>query len=96
MEPIFNFKPLEESHLDLLCAWLNKGHVKEWWNDHLSDNDIKEKYRKRIGDTVVLSFIACLDDESIGFIQYYHANKVGDGWWPDEMEGTVGKNGSDL
>jgi RimJ/RimL family protein N-acetyltransferase len=26
----------------------------------------------------------------IGFIQYYHASQVGDGWWPDELPGTVG------
>ncbi len=90
MEPIFNFKPLEESHLDLLCAWFDKDHVKEWWNDDLDSESIKEKYRKRIGDSVVFPFVAYLNEKPIGFIQYYYADKVGDGWWPAEMEGTVG------
>lgn len=31
-----------------------------------------------------------LDDNPIGFIQYYHANKVGEDQWSDEIEGTVG------
>lgn len=90
MESIFNFKPLEESHLDMLCAWFGKEHVKEWWDDKLTNEEIKSKYRSRIGDNIVLSFIAYLKDKPIGFIQYYYANKIGDGWWPNETAGTVG------
>lgn len=90
MKQQFTFKPLQESDLNLLCQWLSKPHVKEWWNEQLTDEEIKSKYLKRVGDTIVIPFIACLDDNPIGFIQYYHANKVGGGWWPDENEGTVG------
>lgn len=85
-----SFKPLQEDDLELLCKWLDKPHVKEWWNDDLSHDEIKEKYRKRIGDITVVPFIAYLENSPIGFIQYYHADKVGDGWWADEIEGTVG------
>ena len=59
--------------------------MKEWWNDQLTDEKIKSKYRTRIGDTIVVPFIAYLNNNPIGFIQYYHANKVGNGWWPDEV-----------
>ncbi len=86
----FSFKPLQENDLDLLCQWLDKPHVKEWWNDHLTHDEIKIKYRARIGDTVVVPFIVYFNDKAIGFIQYYHAARVGDGWWPNETEGTVG------
>jgi RimJ/RimL family protein N-acetyltransferase len=86
----FTFMPLRNSDLDLLCDWLEKPHLLEWWNDHLTREEIKEKYGKRIGDTIVCPHIAYLDNKPIGFIQYYHANKVGNGWWPDEIEGTVG------
>jgi RimJ/RimL family protein N-acetyltransferase len=86
----FSFKPLQESDLNLLCHWFSEPHVKEWWNDHLTDDEIKSKYKKRIGDTIVAPFIAYLDDRPIGFIQYYQADKVGEGWWPDEVEGTIG------
>ena len=85
-----SFMPIQENHLELLCKWLDKPHVKEWWNDGLSDEETKEKYSKRIDDTIVVPFIVYLDDKPIGFIQYYQADKVGYGWWPDEIEGTVG------
>lgn len=91
MKPLsIRFKPLQEDDLELLCKWLDKPHVKEWWDDELTYEEIKEKYRKRIGDITIVPFIAYLEDSPIGFIQYYHADTVGDGWWPDEIEGTVG------
>jgi RimJ/RimL family protein N-acetyltransferase len=86
----FTFKPLQEADLNLLCDWLNEPHVKEWWDDHLTDEEIKSTYKKRIGDIIVAPFIAYLNDKPIGFIQYYQADKVGDGWWPNEVEGTFG------
>lgn len=86
----FLFKRLQERDLDLLCVWLSKPHVKEWWDDKLSNDEIKTKYGQRINDDVIVPFIAYLKGKPIGFIQYYHADKVGDGWWPNAAEGTVG------
>lgn len=86
----FTFKPLQEKDLELLCKWLNEIHIKEWWDDKLTNEEIKSKYKKRISDTIVVPFIVCLNDNPIGFIQYYQADKVGDGWWPEEQEGTIG------
>ena len=85
-----NFQPLQEMDLDLLCKWFNEPHVKEWWDDQLSDEEIKSKYKNRIGNSIVVPFIIYLNNRPIGFMQYYHADKVGDGWWPEEAEGTVG------
>lgn len=84
------FKPLINSNLDLLCIWFEKPHVLEWWNDHLTPNEIKEKYGRRIGDSIICPYIVYLNDKPIGFIQYYWASKIGNGWWPDENEDTVG------
>ena len=86
----FSFNPLQEADLSLLCDWLNEPHVKEWWDDNLTNDEIKSKYGTRIGDSVIVPFIAYLNKKPIGFIQYYQADKVGDGWWPDEVEGTIG------
>lgn len=86
----FIFKPLENPDLDLLCKWFVKPHVLEWWNDCLTPEEIKEKYGKRVGDSVVCPYIVYLNDTPIGFIQYYWANKVGGEWWPNEDENTVG------
>lgn len=84
------FKPLQKNDLNVLCKWLDKPHVKEWWDDHLTHEEIKAKYGQRIGDKAVVPFIVYLNEKPIGFIQYYHATQVGDGWWPNEKEGTVG------
>ena len=90
MQSTFNFKPLQETDLNLLCAWFKKPHVLEWWPDCLTDDEIKLKYKSRIGSAVIVPFIAYLNEKPIGFIQYYHANKAGDDWCKNEMEGTVG------
>lgn len=84
------FKPLTEADIGLLTAWLEKPHVKEWWNDDLSHEQIWDKYRSRIGDPNTVSFIFYLDKKPLGFIQYYYASRVGHGWWPDAVAGTVG------
>ena len=88
--PQLTFKPLEQSHLDLLCKWMNKPHVKEWWNDGLTCLQIKEKYQRRVGGATILPFIVYLDKRPIGFIQYYFADKVDDVPWIHEREGVVG------
>ncbi len=88
--PKFTFKLLQEADLILLCQWFDKPHVKEWWNDRLTPEEIKNKYRKKIGDNIVIPFIVYFGDKPIGFIQYYWAAKIGNGWWPDQIEGTVG------
>lgn len=77
----FTFNPLKESDLNLLCEWMQKPHVKEWWNDELSTDEIKAKYRERIGSSLVASFISNLNDRPIGFIQY---------WWPHPTGEMVG------
>lgn len=86
----FIFRPLVVDHLELLCQWFRKPHVLEWWTDRLTPDEIKETYGKRIGDNIVCPYIAYLDNKPIAFIQYYWASKVGNGWWPDEDDRTVG------
>nr|AIA16545.1 Acetyltransferase (GNAT) domain protein [uncultured bacterium] len=86
----FTFKPLTISDLNLLCEWFDNPHVLEWWDDQLTPAEIKQKYGSRINDDVVHPHIAYLHNKPIGFIQYYWVNKVGNGWWPNEDNGTVG------
>jgi RimJ/RimL family protein N-acetyltransferase len=87
---LIHFKPLAETDLKLLVTWLNKAHVKAWWDERLTPEQIIENYRNRLNDKVTLSFIIYFANRPIGFIQYYHAKQVGNGWWPDAKEGTVG------
>lgn len=85
----FTFKRLQENDLDLLCEWLDNPQVKEWWDDNLTKEEIKQKYGSRINDEIVVHFIIYFGGKPLEFIQYYHADKVGDGWWPDATEGTI-------
>jgi RimJ/RimL family protein N-acetyltransferase len=71
-----SFKPLDQSHLEQLCIWFKKPHVKEWWNDGISNEEIKAKYRERIGGTDILPFVVYLRRKPIGFIQYYYMNRI--------------------
>lgn len=86
----YHFTPLKDSDLEMLCNWLEKPHVLAWWNDHLTRDELKEKYRARIGDPVVCPYIIYFDHQPIGFIQYYWASKIGNGWWLNEGNTTVG------
>lgn len=90
MNQKLSFKPLNNSNLELLCDWFEKPHVLEWWNDHLTHEKIKEKYEKRINNTIVHPYIVYLANKPIGFIQYYWAKKLGHDGWHNEDEGTVG------
>jgi RimJ/RimL family protein N-acetyltransferase len=87
---MITFKPLAKDGLKLLITWFDKPHVKQWWNDELTPQQIKKKYGKRIGDKNIQPFIVYLSDIPIGFIQYYYADKVDNGWWLDATPGTVG------
>lgn len=89
-ETLFAFKSLALTDLDLLCTWFSKSHVKEWWNDNITLDEIRKKYTSRIHDDFVKPFIVYYDDKPFGFIQYYYANKVGEPIWVDEDNTAIG------
>jgi hypothetical protein len=62
----FTFSPLQQADLALLAKWLNKTHMKQWWDDHLTDERIIEKYSQLIGNKIVVAFIVYANDQPIG------------------------------
>lgn len=86
----FSFKPLQKTDLNQLCRWFSKSHVKEWWNDNLTDDEITAKYQERIANLIVHPFMVYSQETPIGFIQYYNANKIDEDWCSGEPAGTVG------
>ncbi|CAN5276324.1 GNAT family N-acetyltransferase [soil metagenome] len=83
--PRFVFRPLTEADLPLLYEWLNRLHLLEWWGGETSVTDVREKYLPRIaGSAAARPFVACLDDQPVGYIQYYLAAEGSAEWWPDE------------
>jgi aminoglycoside 6'-N-acetyltransferase-1b len=92
ISPQFHFRPLSEDDIPLLWEWLNRAHVARWWRGEPSMEEVHEKYVPRIaGIGSARPFVALLDGEAVGYIQYYVVLEGDPDWWPDEPRpGVVG------
>ncbi|OFZ49425.1 MAG: hypothetical protein A2381_12475 [Bdellovibrionales bacterium RIFOXYB1_FULL_37_110] len=86
----FVFRPLMEKNLGLVMSWLKEPHVKEFWDDGDNWEEIYKQYILKISSDVVKQFVVYLDNEPVGFIQFYWAAKVGVGWWKDYPDDVIG------
>jgi len=90
MHPIadrFSFRPLTRGDLATLHEWVLRPHVAEWWAEPRALKEIETHYLPTIeGTSSTKAYIACLDDQPIGFIQAYVVKGSGDGWWADETD----------
>ncbi|MGQ0653365.1 MAG: GNAT family N-acetyltransferase [Betaproteobacteria bacterium] len=66
------FRPLEAADLPMLHEWLARPHVAEWWDAPQSAPEH--------------GYIALLDSQPIGFVQWYAVAGAGGGWWEDETD----------
>lgn len=77
------FKPLQESHFSLLLKWLEKPHVKKWWDQDVvyTIDLIHKKYRSYVKgykyiegvQKPIQSFIIYSNKNPVGYIQLYNA-----------------------
>lgn len=82
--PRFRFRPLGEADLPLLHAWLNRPHLLRWWAPAISLEEVRAKYLPRIGGRdAARPYVAELEGEPTGYIQYYLASEGAEDWWPD-------------
>ncbi len=88
--PKYFFKELVESDLLILKDWLKKPHVKEFWDDNESWQESYNKYVSKISSEAVKQYLVYFQNRPIGYIQYYWASKVGDGWWEGYSNDVVG------
>lgn len=84
------FSNLDKSSLTLLRYWLQKDHIKSFWQESDNEKLFEEKFLHTLPQRSVHAYIFKLEHESIGYIQYYDATKVGGGWWESETKGTYG------
>jgi RimJ/RimL family protein N-acetyltransferase len=70
--PAIGFRPLAIDDLELMRRWLSAPHVREWWNDARTPEEIRAKYAPRIaGAEPVRCFAIELGGRPIGYIQTY-------------------------
>lgn len=78
------FKPLQRDHLLLLLCWLEKPHVKAWWDPDIqwTMELVWEKYGSYVEgykleggiEKPMAAYIACLDEIPVAYIQLYNAH----------------------
>jgi RimJ/RimL family protein N-acetyltransferase len=77
-----SFVTIEDQHISILRKWLKEPHVAEFWQETDNEEELREKFLRKLQTRGVSPFIILLNSEPIGFIQSYEACHVGDGWWP--------------
>jgi RimJ/RimL family protein N-acetyltransferase len=86
----FKFQAIKETDIDLIFQWLCKPHVAERWGGIPEYPKIRSKYLRYMISDYIFAFIISLHGKPIGYIHYYYANCVGQGWWPNSDPNTVG------
>lgn len=70
-----DFRPLVAGDLPLLFQWLQQQHVRRWWNDRETYDEIVEHYLPSIeGRDPTDLYLIVLDDRRAGFIQSYRVS----------------------
>ena len=84
-------KLLEDSHLPLVESWLNKDHVKRWYDipGECSIEDWIAEIKDRNGEFQFLTHLIALHEGNpIGFCQYYKCVDSDEDWGPLPLEGS--------
>jgi RimJ/RimL family protein N-acetyltransferase len=66
------FRPLEEADLRLLHEWLQRTHVRRWWSEHETYDDVVEHYLPAIeGREPTDHYVVLLDRRPVAFVETY-------------------------
>lgn len=84
------FRDFCENDVDLLMDWLERPHVKEYWQESGTREDISNKFLFGLRERGVVPLIIMVAKKPIGYIQYYEACKIGRNWWPGVQQGVFG------
>lgn len=84
------FTKLKKSHIPLFATWLQHPHITPFWQETNNLAELEEKFLIKLPQQSVYAFIIEHESQPIGYIQYYEAAKVGEGWWPDEKPNAYG------
>jgi RimJ/RimL family protein N-acetyltransferase len=66
------FRPMTRDDLPLLHAWLQRPHVKRWWDDHATPEQVEAHYGPALdGAEPTDHYLALEDGAPIGFFETY-------------------------
>jgi RimJ/RimL family protein N-acetyltransferase len=85
----WTFRPLSRSDLGMLCDWVGREHVREWWREPSTLQELEEDYFPVEEASTTRAYIVLLDGQPVGFIQSYVAMGSGEGWWEGETDPGV-------
>ena len=90
-QTLITFRPLERADLPMLCEWIARPHVAEWWDAPPTLAEALEEFGPLIAGAVPhRAYIALLDDMPLGFVQSYVPSEChDDGWWLEEHDAGV-------
>lgn len=66
----FTFKKLTQEDFKLLFNWFKEPHVSKWWPVP-EENELLKKFLERIRSKDTFGYLILLQEEPIGYIQYY-------------------------
>jgi aminoglycoside 6'-N-acetyltransferase-1b len=90
-----SLRPLSGSDVPQLHEWLGRSHVREWWGDVPTLEELSEQCDPEVlASEGVEAFVATSNGKPVGFVQVYVAMGSGEGWW--ETETDPGVRGIDL
>ena len=84
--PEFEFHPLTEADLPMLCQWLNRPHLQQWWRKgEIALDTVRQHYLPRIVEPdTAHPYLASINDQAVGYNQYYLATEGTVPWWPNQ------------
>ena len=70
---MFTFRRLTRDDFGLLATWLAEPHVHEWWDHEYTPDALDREFGPTAdGDEPAEDYIALLDGEPVGVVQYCH------------------------
>ena len=72
MTGALRFRALQSDDLRLVHEWVQRPHVRRWWGDHGTYEEVVEHYLPSIeGEEPTDHYIVSLDEQPVGFIETY-------------------------
>ena len=68
---MIRFRPFDEGDFAVMLDWLQRAHVKQWWDDGDDTLDKVSEHYSHDGDAVFRYIVYGHDESRVGFIQYY-------------------------